>query len=100
MRRYGAAGFHLKEEDTQQETILIIPGAARMDRVRLQEMIHKAQEGEFARMRERGPHPRSPKLKRLYSDKEIGKALKERSEWMQRQQAGKGKVMFTSTTRG
>ena len=87
----GHAGFKLVHEDTQQETILIIAGASRMSRQQLQENIQSAAEGEFARMKERG----NWRLKRRYSNADIGKALKEREEWMERERHGSNKRMYT-----
>ncbi len=87
----GHAGFKLVHQETQQETVLIIAGASRMSREQLVENIQSAAEGEFARMKERG----NWRLKRRYSNADIGKALKERSEWMERERHGSNKRMYT-----
>ena len=73
----------LKEPVYGRETLLYIPGASRMDRHQLQEIIHWQTEKTLGEMKARGPQPKA-----VYSRKEIAGALR---DFMRRLEMAKGR---------
>lgn len=71
----------LKHEATGRETVLLIPGAESMDISQLREIIQWQTEKFEAESKAAGPKPQ-----RIYSKKEVGKALREFREYALRRQ--------------
>ena len=70
----------IKEPTTNREMILYIPGASHMDSVQLRDIIQCQKEKTLTELKAKGPKPIA-----RFSRAEIGKALKEYKEYLDRQ---------------
>jgi len=71
--------YTVKEPTTGRETVLIIPGAESMDKSQLNEIIQWQEEKTLAELK-------TPRPRRVYSQKEVGRALNEFNKQLRRRQ--------------
>ena len=81
--------FNIVEPTTGREMLLIVPGASRMDRSELEEIIGYEREKTLAQLKAKGPV-----VKSRFSKKEIGGALREFNEYLRAKEHNAGYKKF------
>jgi len=79
----------IKDVRGQRETILFIPGASSMDKSQVQEIVAKQKEAIAADHKARGPV-----LKKRYSAEQVGGALREFRDHLERKRKRDGRTRY------